>query len=154
MVLSLPIDLPTLLGGIWAIGVTAGLILIYRSFSKLTAGTKRERLDEVLAQLVSEFHREQLSHRKLEKEIEVLKQQLPAHLQKIGLVRFNPFVGTGGNQSFSLAILDGEGSGLVITSLHSREGTRLYTKPIKNGKSQSDLSKEEQAALKIAEGQK
>ncbi|PJC28376.1 hypothetical protein CO054_00495 [Candidatus Shapirobacteria bacterium CG_4_9_14_0_2_um_filter_39_11] len=70
---------------------------------------------------------------------------------KIGLVRFNPFPGTGGDQSFCLSILDGEGSGLVISSLHSRETTRIYAKPVKKGKAAGyELSTEEKQAIKNA----
>ena len=48
--------------------------------------------------------------------------------QRIGLVRFNPFEDTGGNQSFALALLDGRGDGFVVSSLHARTGTRVYAK--------------------------
>lgn len=152
MVLSLPLLLLGFIGGTWAIGVTVVIIVVYRSFSRLTAGTKKDRLDEVLEQLSSELRQEKQSYRRIEKEFFSLKETLPEHLQKIGLVRYNPFPGTGGDQSFSLAILNGRGSGLVITSLHSREGTRLYAKPIRAGAGQINLSREEQEALKAAEG--
>jgi hypothetical protein len=72
-------------------------------------------------------------------------------MRRRGLVRFNPFAGTGGNQSFCLALLDGEDNGLVISSLHSREVTRIYAKPIKKGKSAGyQLSTEEIQAIKNA----
>lgn len=147
MVLNLPASLYVAAGAIWAIGLSLGLFFLSRKFSRLTAGTKKESLDRVLDQLNLDFQKEHQSHRQIEKDLADIKSQLPAHLSKIGLVRFNPFTGTGGNQSFSLAILDGENSGLIVTSLHSRDGTRLYTKPILKGKGQSDLSKEELAAL-------
>lgn len=70
------------------------------------------------------------------------------HLQKVGLVRFNPFAETGGDQSFCLALLDGEDSGLVISSLHSRETTRIYAKPVRKGKPVGyDFSAEEKQAV-------
>lgn len=150
MVLNLPEVLLAAAAVVWAIGITLGLFFLFRRFSKLTAGTKGERLDQVLATLSADFEKEHQSHRQIEKEIAEIKSQLPRHLQKISLVRFNPFTGTGGNQSFSLAILDGGNSGLIVTSLHSRDGTRLYTKPVASGKSQGELSKEEQTALSKA----
>ncbi len=61
--------------------------------------------------------------------------------QRVGLVRFNPFEDTGGNQSFALALLDREGNGLVLSSLHSRNGTRVYAKPIRGGRSEAALSR-------------
>ena len=68
-------------------------------------------------------------------------------LQKISMVRFNPFGDVGGDQSFSLAMLDGHDSGLIITSIHGRGGTRVYAKPIDLGKSKYSLSAEEKKAL-------
>ena len=69
-------------------------------------------------------------------------------IQKVGVVRFNPFKETGGNQSFSIALLDSKDNGLVISSLFTRQGTRIYAKPVKNGKSTYQLSKEELEAIK------
>lgn len=70
--------------------------------------------------------------------------------QKISVVRFNPFGDTGGDQSFALAVLDSHNSGYVITSIHGREGTRIYIKPVDYGKSKYTLSQEEQKALEQA----
>src|SRR4029078_11237479 len=71
-------------------------------------------------------------------------------LQRIGMVRFNPFEDTGGNQSFALAILDVQGNGLVVSSLHSRGGTRVYGKTVAGGKAETALSQEEAEALRLA----
>ena len=70
--------------------------------------------------------------------------------QKISIVRFNPFGDTGGDQSFSLAVLDAHDSGYVLTSIHGRQGTRVYVKPIDFSKSKYTLSAEEQQALSQA----
>jgi hypothetical protein len=70
--------------------------------------------------------------------------------QRIGLVRFNPFEDTGGNQSFALALLDQAGDGFVISSLHARAGTRVYGKAVAKGTSESNLSAEESEALRLA----
>jgi len=72
-------------------------------------------------------------------------------ISKVGVVRFNPFKDTGGDQSFAIALLDSNNNGLVISSLFSREGTRIYTKPIEAGKSINyNLSEEEQQAINKA----
>jgi hypothetical protein len=71
-------------------------------------------------------------------------------IQRVGLVRFNPFEDTGGNQSFALALTDAKGDGLVVSSLHSRTGTRVYAKAIADGRSDGALSDEEQQALRQA----
>ena len=70
--------------------------------------------------------------------------------QKISLVRFNPFGDPGGDQSFSLAVLDAHDSGYVLTSIHGRQGTRVYVKPVDFGDSKYPLSDEERQALNQA----
>lgn len=67
---------------------------------------------------------------------------------KIGITRFNPFDNVGGDQSFILTILDKNNSGALITSLHNRDITRIYAKPIKNAIGENiTLSKEEKSAI-------
>ena len=70
--------------------------------------------------------------------------------QRVGLVRYNPFEETGGNQSFALALLDAKGDGWVLSSLHARTGTRIYAKTITAGRSDANLSEEETAAIRQA----
>jgi hypothetical protein len=70
--------------------------------------------------------------------------------QRVGLVRYNPFEETGGNQSFALALLDAAGDGWVLSSLHARSGTRVYAKAITAGRADGGLSEEESAALQQA----
>ncbi len=75
-------------------------------------------------------------------------------LSKVGLVRFNPFGDTGGDHSFSIALLDHMNNGVVISAVHARSGTRVYAKDIIEGKSSHNLSKEEAKALEDASKQK
>jgi hypothetical protein len=72
---------------------------------------------------------------------------LPHAVQRVGLVRFNPFDDTGSDQSFALALLDAGGDGVVISSLHGRAATRFYAKPVKAGRTTHALTTEEQQAL-------
>lgn len=68
-------------------------------------------------------------------------------IQKIGLKRYNPFADDGGNLSFSMALLDAHDNGVVITSMHSREQNRVYSKPIKKGGSDFPLTEEERQTI-------
>lgn len=69
-------------------------------------------------------------------------------LHKINVVRFNPFKEVGGNQSFSVVLLDGKNSGVVLSSLHTREGTRVYAKPVLSGEESGfPLTEEEKLAI-------
>jgi cell division protein FtsB len=75
-------------------------------------------------------------------------------IQKIGIVRFNPFNNMGGNQSFCIAMLDNRNNGFVISSFFVKEGNRVYAKAIRNGKSDHLLSEEEKEAIARAVGSK
>lgn len=72
-------------------------------------------------------------------------------LHKVGVVRFNPFKDMGGDQSFSIALLNGRNNGVVISSLYTREGTRVYSKAISQGESKKyPLTEEEEQAIRTA----
>jgi hypothetical protein len=71
-------------------------------------------------------------------------------IQKVAIVRYNPFNDTGGDQSFAIALLDPLGNGAVVSSLHSRTDTRVFAKPIQSGRSKYPLSDEEQEAIRKA----
>lgn len=83
----------------------------------------------------------------LQKGLNLINEEILEHIQKVGLVKFNPFNETGGDHSFSLALLDGKKNGIIITSLHTRESTRMYIKDVKRGKSSIELSSEEKKAI-------
>ena len=90
----------------------------------------------------------------LRQEVENLKKKENLNLKKIGIIRFNPFSELGSNQSFSIAILNGKDNGVVITSLFSHDGNRVYGKPIQNGTSSFPLSDEEKQSINLAQQNK
>ena len=75
-------------------------------------------------------------------------------IQKIGFVKYNAFENIGNELSFSLTLLDGNLNGIVISSVYGRNESRIFTKPIVNGKSLASLSQEELASLQAAMGQR
>ncbi len=86
----------------------------------------------------------------LSRELSNLKNKNKFSIQKMSVIRYNPFSGVGSNQSFSIALLDDDNNGFVLTSLYSRDGNRVYAKPVKGGKSEYQLSKEEEKVILIA----
>lgn len=82
--------------------------------------------------------------------ITAIEELVPKDLSKIGLIRFNPFSDAGGDQSFALALLNRESSGVVISSLYGREMSRMYAKPVEKGASRYQLSEEERQAIEQA----
>ena len=93
-------------------------------------------------------HQERL--RDLESSVAQIASTLPHAIQGLGVVRYNAFNGVGGAQSFSMALVDEDGHGVIVTGLHGRDGVRVYAKPLENWKSSHSLSAEEQKALGIA----
>lgn len=74
-------------------------------------------------------------------------------IQKVGLIRYNPFDEMGGNLCFALALLDGYDNGVVLNGIHSRTGSFTYAKPIEMGVSTYMLSEEEIKAVEMAKNQ-
>lgn len=86
----------------------------------------------------------------LEQAVAILQAQMPACLRKTGLVRFDAFEDVGGEQSFSLALLDFNNNGFVLSSVYSRNDVRVYSKAIRDGRASHTLSQEEERALREA----
>jgi len=136
---------------VWLSILSVFFYRIFKHYQKLTKGVTKKDLRSVLEKLLKDSEKESKRIDKLIKETEKLKKDELYDIQRIGLVRYNPFAETGGDQSFCLAILDGQGSGLVISSLHSRDTTRVYAKPVRKGKAAGyELSDEEKRAIKKA----
>lgn len=86
------------------------------------------------------------------KEFEAFKKSMRRAITKIGITRFNPFKEMGGDQSFSIALLDEQHNGVIVTSYYGRELNRVYAKPIQRGGSELELSEEEKEAINQAIG--
>jgi hypothetical protein len=111
--------------------------------------TKKEPKN--LKEILANFEDLELNLEELSEKFEKLKKEQKFSVQKIGIVRYNPFSEIGGDQSFSVALLNGNNDGVVITSLYTREGNRVYGKPLKGGQSEYTLSMEEKEAIEKAE---
>lgn len=86
----------------------------------------------------------------LQGDLAEFKKSMRKAVSKVGIVRFNPFGDAGGDQSFTIALLDEDNNGFVVTSHYLQEHNRVYGKPLLDGKSEYTLSKEEEEAIKKA----
>ena len=114
--------------------------------------SKKEPKD--LKAILAQFKYLEENFEKISKELENFKKESKFSIQKVGIIRFNPFSEVGSDQSFSIALLNGNNDGIVITSLYTREENRVYGKPIKAGLSGYHLSAEEKEAIEKAKGSK
>lgn len=126
------------------IAVTA--ILIWQAILTFIFVKIKSRYDKLVQLEKQEFGRNLIAD--LNNRISVLEKNEQKYIQKINVLRFNPFNETGGDNSFTLSLLDANLNGLVITGLHTREKTRVYAKEVKNGKSKYELSNEEKKVIK------
>ena len=145
------LELKILIGvGVWLIILSAFLIWIFQKFRVLTKDVKKGNLVRILERVLKSEAKNSKEVKALSRQLGDLTEEVEFHIQKVGLVRFNPFEEMGGDHSFTLAVLDGKDTGFILTGLHTRERTRIYIKSVSKGKSRYELSKEEQKALEKA----
>jgi len=139
------------------------LIIILASLSKKLNELKRRYeffmgnnrrpeygLEEMLKSHISECRSVNEQCGKILEKMDKLEENMDFCIQKTGVIRYNPFNEAGGNLSFSIALLDAENNGAVITGLYGRTGSFTYAKPVENGLSSYKLSLEEKQAIKKA----
>jgi hypothetical protein len=136
---------------VWLLVLTFFLYRFLNLFNKLTKGLEVTDLKKVFEKLIAQGKVNTIDIKSIEKRIDLMEEKGKFHVQKVSLVRFNPFKELGGDHSFSLAMLDAHNSGVIITGLHTRERTRVYMKDIKKGESNVELSLEEKKALTNAQ---
>lgn len=111
---------------------------------------EKEKIPENTEEILEAFKNLKEEIKKLSSRIEKTEKESPYFFQKFGLIRFNPYKEMGGDQSFSLVLLDKNDNGFIITSLSSRKGNRIFSKPVEKGKSAYQLSEEELQAIEKA----
>ncbi len=136
---------------VWIGVLTYYFLKLQNHYNTLVAGVNKKTLEAVLTNIVKDLHTAKKDIVHLSARSDTLEKDQLFHIQKIGLLRFNPFKDTGGDQSFILALLDAKDTGVVITALYSRSGTRWYAKRVVEGRgAEHDLSEDERQALKLA----
>jgi hypothetical protein len=129
------------------------IVIVVRMQSKLNrllgGSTTAKDIESSLAGIASSLTEFERFRTELEKYLTTVESRLKKSVQSVHTVRFNPFKGTGsgGNQSFATAFVNQEGDGVILSSLYSREHVSIFSKPIKAGKAEFELSEEETAAL-------
>jgi hypothetical protein len=159
-----PIDLPTpvlvlavlvVALGAWVATLQWSMTQLRRRLRAVFGSSGEQGLDEVLEGMVKRLaHTDEriAAMNRVQEDLEGLLRR--GTIRNIGVVRFNPFPDAGGDQSFAIALLDSEGSGVVLSSLHARTDTRVFAKPVEGGRSRYPLSDEEQDAIRKAQAQR
>ena len=122
--------------------------VLQEKYDYFTKGKENVDIGELLTETLGEVRAGRTEMEKLSTRCADLRVQVQNCVQKVGVVRFNAFDDTGSDLSYSVALLDENNDGVVLSSIFGRDENRCYAKPIKNGKSEYPLSKEEVQALK------
>lgn len=133
-----------IIGAIW-------MFITEKRLKRFFLGKKAKDLEDTIVNLEKNIDQLNKAKNNIEKDINVINAKLKKSIRGLGIIRFNPFSDQGSNQSFAIGMLNEEGDGVVFSSLYSRERMSVFAKPIKNHKSEYELSAEEKEALKKAE---
>ena len=134
---------------VWLIALSFFFWKILTHYNRITRGVSQKNLNTILDELIADVDLNKKDIEHLKQYSDKINKEGFFHIQKVGLVRFNPFKDTGGDQSFILSLIDGQDTGVIISALYSRSGTRWFAKKVVNGKGiEYELSEEEKKALK------
>lgn len=135
-------------------GLLVSLLLSVRKlkerYASLIDGVGVKNVEDALLSYLEASGRLEKRTEALEKGLRGLESEVSTHFQNFGMVRYNAFEGVGGEQSFSLALLDDSANGLVLTGIFGHAETRVYAKPIESGTSRYLISPEETRAIDAA----
>jgi len=132
-----------LIGAIW-------IIKTEKRLKRFFLGKKAKDLEDTIVSLEEEIIKLKKAKENAETEIKEINSKLKKSIRGLETIRFNPFPDQGSNQSFAIGMLNEEGDGVVLSSLYSRDRMSVFAKPIKNGKSDYELTEEENNAIKKA----
>lgn len=120
------------------------------SYSSFMRGKDGKNLEESILEKFDELDEVAQISLKNRQDIKKIREDILEDFQKVGILRYDAFNEMGGNLSFALTLLDGNNSGFILNSMHSREGCYNYIKEIVKGESYIELSEEEAESLERA----
>jgi len=120
------------------------------SYTQFMGETGVSDLEQVIAGMKERLDRQEQNGAALQAALQTFEQALKLKKGNIGLHRYNAFAERGNDLSFSLAIVNEQEDGMVMTGLHSREQTYMYVKPLNRGESPYPLTPEELKAISLA----
>ena len=132
---------------LWIVVLTFICFWIFRYFKMLSKDVSKGNLITVLERILETEKNNTKKSEELFKSLNNFEEKSKLYIQKVNLVRFNPFKELGGEHSFAITLLDAKDNGVIITGLHTRERTRVYVKSVKKGKVDMELSEEEKKSL-------
>jgi len=147
MIWAIALTVLVTVGVVWVLDLQARLRRMQRRNEELFAEDKDAGMVAALENLAARLSETAACAEQLVTHTDRIDATLSHVVQGVGLVRFRAFQDTGGDQSFALALVDGEGDGVVVSALYGRGATRVYAKPVQEWLSPKMLSEEEEQAV-------
>jgi len=122
-----------------------------RKYDLMMEGTGVKDLEDIIIEMKEHIYALREGQMEHSKQVNGIHQHMKKMKSNVGFLRYNPFQGNGSDLSFSLAIVNDEQDGIVLSALHSRENTYVYAKPVEQGDSKYPLSPEEMEVLNLAQ---
>jgi hypothetical protein len=135
------------LGALAIVLMTAWIFITEKRLKRFFLGKKGKDLEDTIVELHNDITQLKKAKEGIEKDITVINSKLKKSIRGLETKRFNPFPDQGGNQSFAISMLNEDGDGVVLSSLYARERMSVFAKPIKNSKSEYELTAEEKEVL-------
>ncbi len=135
---------------VWNIVLQIKITGLKKRFVRFTRGNLGENLEEMIIAYTKEITDIKNTQETNSSNIRILFSRLDQVKGNVGVVRYNAFADVGSDLSYSIAILDDQKNGVVITSIYNREQSNTYAKPVEKGESTYRLSNEEKKAIELA----
>jgi hypothetical protein len=119
-------------------------------YNKFMNGVSGENVEHLLEECIERIEKVNANHKDIENQINSIERNLMQCVQKVGVVRFNAFDNVGSDLSYSIALLDSNETGVILSGLYARDSSATFAKPVVGGKSKYPMSAEELKALDIA----
>jgi len=136
-----------------ALGISSialiGVILIYTKINKFFRSGEND-IESLLTNILERTDHLNNENKEIAIAIKELFKKNSGSIRGVQSMRYNPFKDQGGNQSFSVALVDEGGNGVIFSSLYSRERNSFFLKPVVNGGTEHELTGEEKTVLKKA----
>ncbi len=150
LIWSLALTVLLVVVAVWVFDLQARLRRLEHRYASLFSNEEEPSFAAALERLAARFSKMNTRTERLVVQMDEIDRTLIRSVQGMGLVRYSAFEDTGGDQSFSLAMVDGDGDGVIVSALYGRDATRVYAKPVKGWTSSRTLAKEEEQALSQA----
>jgi hypothetical protein len=123
------------------------ILVLEKRLKYFFLGTKAKNLEESIEEISKQIKEVKNTQIEINKHLKIVDQRLSKTIREVKVIRFNPFEDAGSNQSFAISLMNDKKDGVIISSLYARDRMSIFAKPINNGESEFELSKEEKEVL-------